>query len=110
MPTSYPGREEHHDLGDGHSFVWLHDQGGRVIGIIENHPKGPDARPGALHCGGYVAWVPRDQQSGTTPWAANHQLVAGGPGDEEHLTLAPSLACRNCPSHGFIRDGRWVPA
>jgi len=26
------------------------------------------------------------------------------------LTLSPSLLCRRCGHHGFIRDGRWVPA
>lgn len=29
---------------------------------------------------------------------------------EEPLTLAPSLACGTCGHHGFIRDGKWVPA
>jgi hypothetical protein len=27
----------------------------------------------------------------------------------EPLTLSPSLLC-HCGDHGFIRDGRWVPA
>lgn len=39
---------------------------------------------------------------------------AGGPtwevGSLDPLTLSPSLACTNCAHHGFIRDGRWVPA
>jgi hypothetical protein len=39
---------------------------------------------------------------------------AGGPTwellSEEPLTLSPSLACRNCGHHGFIREGKWVPA
>lgn len=26
------------------------------------------------------------------------------------LTLSPSLLCRRCGDHGFIRAGRWVPA
>ncbi len=26
------------------------------------------------------------------------------------LTLSPSLLCRTCGHHGFIRDGKWVPA
>lgn len=26
------------------------------------------------------------------------------------LTLSPSLLCTACGSHGFIREGRWVPA
>ena len=28
----------------------------------------------------------------------------------EPLTLSPSLLCRGCGHHGFIREGRWVPA
>jgi hypothetical protein len=28
----------------------------------------------------------------------------------EPLTLSPSLACRACGHHGFIRDGKWTPA
>lgn len=111
MSTTYPGREDEHDLGDGHSFVWLSSKRQQVIGLIEHHPKGPDARPGALHCGGYIAWVPEEaQQSVHPPWTARHQLLAGGPGDEGSLTVAPSLACRHCPSHGFIQEGRWVAA
>ncbi|HEX3778419.1 MAG TPA: DUF6527 family protein [Pseudonocardiaceae bacterium] len=110
MPTTYEGREDQHDLGTGHSFVWLQNSAGQTVGLIEHHPKGPDALPGALYCGGYVAWVPEAEQAVPTAWKANHHLVAGGPGDEEHLTLSPSLACRHCPSHGFIRDGRWVDA
>lgn len=26
------------------------------------------------------------------------------------LTISPSLLCRACGHHGFIRDGKWVPA
>ena len=29
---------------------------------------------------------------------------------EEPLTLSPSLLCLACGHHGFIREGRWVPA
>lgn len=28
----------------------------------------------------------------------------------EPLTLSPSLLCGRCGDHGFIREGRWVPA
>lgn len=28
----------------------------------------------------------------------------------EPLTLSPSLLCRACGDHGFIREGRWVRA
>jgi hypothetical protein len=111
MSTVYPGREDEHDLGEGHSFTWLSNHSGDVIGLIEHHPKGPDATPGAKYCGGYIAWVNEPAvPGGPAAWVAKHQLVAGGPGDEASLTVSPSLACRNCPSQGFIRNGQWVPA
>lgn len=127
MPTPYPGRETEHDLGDGHSFAWSYAGGDlgdpgprgfevtrRLIGLVEHHP---DLSPPVFtelpgeprrrdYCGGYVAWVD-DPRSGTV---ARHRLVAGGPGDEEHLTLEPSLLCPRCGNHGFVRDGRWVRA
>lgn len=28
---------------------------------------------------------------------------------EQPLTLSPSLLCRACKLHGYIRDGKWVP-
>lgn len=28
----------------------------------------------------------------------------------EPLTMSPSLLCSACGDHGFIREGRWVPA
>lgn len=28
----------------------------------------------------------------------------------EPLTLSPSLLCRLCGDHGFVREGKWVPA
>ena len=111
MPTTYSGREDEHDLGNGHSFVWLADGEGNTIGLIEHHPAAPGAPPGVRYCGGYVAWVSEEAQRGVHPaWTARHQLLAGGPGDEASLTLAPSLACRLCQSHGFIRSGRWDDA
>lgn len=29
---------------------------------------------------------------------------------EDPLTISPSVLCRRCGHHGFIREGRWVPA
>jgi hypothetical protein len=28
----------------------------------------------------------------------------------EPLTISPSLLCMTCNHHGFIRDGKWIPA
>lgn len=102
--TPYEGREDEFDLGDGCSFTWLYASGGeQLIGLIEYHPK-PEGAPG-IYCGGYIAWV----DTGGNTGRAKHHLIAGSPGDEEHLTIHPSLLCRTCGHHGFIRDGRWVP-
>ncbi len=29
---------------------------------------------------------------------------------KEPLTISPSILCGECGVHGFIRDGKWVPA
>lgn len=111
MTTTYPGREDEHDLGGGHSFAWAYagDAATRLLlGLVEHHPdlRVPEAQRGEVTCGAYAAWVHHEP----TRTVARHELVAGGVGDEEHLTLTPSLLCPTCGNHGFIRDGRWVVA
>lgn len=48
-----------------------------------------------------ASWVPvsNPKQDGT--WLLESR---------EPLTLSPSLLCRVCGHHGFIREGKWVPA
>jgi hypothetical protein len=29
---------------------------------------------------------------------------------EEPLTISPSILCRACGLHGYIREGKWIPA
>jgi hypothetical protein len=41
----------------------------------------------------------------TPPWPDGWTVVSESP-----LTLSPSLLCPRCGHHGFIRDGKWVPA
>ncbi len=92
-------------LNEDHEFVWVISSEEResttpdeclpkvgYIGIAEFHRA--DVTGG--WCGGYVYW------SGPE---ARHDLVSFDP-----LTIAPSLLCPTCGSHGFIRDGSWVPA
>lgn len=81
----------------------LPPDGSVFIGIHEHH-----RREDGSWCGGYVQFenVPEahfaDVKYGTQ---SRHMLVSESP-----LTIAPSLACRTCPSHGFVRDGKWVDA
>lgn len=70
-------------------------------GLIENHPR-PDGRG---RCEGYVSFdVPvnaEHKRKGLPVWVVS---------DWEPLTLVPSILCKDCGHHGFIREGQWVPA
>lgn len=74
------------------------------IGIMEHHKK-----PNGEWCGGWVGFtnVPESVEAYTklTGNPGKHELVS-----KEPLHIEPSLACRTCPSHGFIREGRWSDA
>lgn len=48
-------------------------------------------------CIGGITWDPER--------AYHWDLVSLDP-----LTVSPSLLCLTCKCHGFIRDGKWVPA
>jgi hypothetical protein len=71
---------------------------GALAGVAYNH-----ARPDGSECpGGKGSWIPVKSGGSTLDgW----DLVSESP-----LTLSPSLLCRVCGHHGFIRDGVWVPA
>jgi hypothetical protein len=102
MPTTYPSREDHEDLGDGVSFTWYRGaRDDKLVGLAEYHPTtGVEGRI----CYVLAAWV--DGYG----YPANYQLTAGGPGDPEHLTLTPKLVCDQCGHSGSITDGKWVPS
>lgn len=38
-------------------------------------------------------------------YITNHTIV-----QREPLTITASLACRDCSWHGFITEGKWIPA
>jgi len=110
MPADHPGGV---DLGDGHHLwftSWAPDRDLNPqfadrpdidrAGFIYRHrvPGGADWREG-----GGMLDVPgvRDLMPDRAIWQVESW---------EPLTLAPSLLCRVCGSHGFIRGGRWLPA
>jgi hypothetical protein len=113
---------EWHDLGSGHVFAWVTGdpesfptddvrlknwQGGgdNLVGIIERHPRADD--PGQIHEGGVYFIAAASSPTARSIW----QVVSLEP-----LHIEPSVHCvkdeqhRGCGNHGFIRDGRWVPA
>lgn len=68
---------------------------GQFAAIYWRHPR-PD---NGQDCnGGFVSFAGR--YAGFDGWRLEI---------EEPLTLSPSLLCRACGCHGFIRDGKWVP-
>lgn len=83
------------DIGDG-VIVELRYVDGVLHGIEWQHP---DPHRPSQRCNG-LAWV-----SLKPMWSDGWDLLSLDP-----LTLSPSLLCQRCGRHGFIRDGRWVPA
>jgi hypothetical protein len=81
------------DIGNG-VFISRVTHDGVWVGINEWHLN----NAGKL-CGG---WIPFKGTHLTTPFSWD--VLSKDP-----LTLAPSLQCRACGNHGFIRNGRWVP-
>ena len=68
-----------------------------VGGFLILHAKGD----GELCCEGSLSTC--SECGGAIAWQAD---VSGGP---EFITLAPPVLC-GCGDHGFVREGKWVPA
>lgn len=79
------------DLGPGRVATPRYIDG-TLYGFDVTHPC---SAPSIRRAG---SWIPTLTDSGWT-------LVTLEP-----LTLSPSLSCRVCGDHGWIRDGHWVPA
>ncbi len=82
------------DLGHGVMATVIRLDG-EPVGVAYYHPPLRPTESG--RCSGYAPLKPHREDG----W----DLVS-----EEPLELAPSLLCRACGHHGFIRGGRWVPA
>lgn len=80
------------DPDHAYRFVQAFD-GDERVGITEWHKT-----PSGVWCAGFVPFRSYDPEHG---W----DVLSMDP-----LTLSPSLLCRLCGSHGFIRDGLWVTA
>lgn len=92
------GEEGVIDLGHGVRMRFTYIRGVRG-GLIESHDS-PKTRE---RCAGSAMFdLPEVRDSGYGPalWRV-HSL--------DPLHIEPSLLC-DCGHHGFIRDGRWVPA
>lgn len=99
------------DIGHGHFIHWTSYQPDRELnphaahlpdvekfGLLVDH-YAPDGR----ECAGGIYFdgpVHRELYPGKPGWTVESW---------EPLTVSPSLLCI-CGDHGFIREGRWVPA
>lgn len=78
------------DLGHGvRVFTLIAD--GEPSGLVLNHPH----RDNGQRCSARVGWGKHGP----------HTLVSLDP-----LHVEASVLCQWCGLHGFIRDGKWVPA
>lgn len=84
------------DAGHGVRFT-VRVEDGVPLDIYEKH-----------HCpvlGNNAGAIPLDvPQNDHVPAEGKWQIESVDP-----LTLSPSLLCRACGHHGFIRNGRWEP-
>lgn len=89
------------EIGHGHRIqITQPDREQGVRHFVDEHPR-PD---GAGQCSGSGRILDPGQarpNDGRAYWT----LESADP-----LTLSPSLLCRTCGDHGWVRDGLWVPA
>lgn len=85
---------EYEDIGHDTYIAYFSTTSVEKAGLIEVHKK-PD---GEL-CFGSVYF---EGTKGDGPKWKVESL--------EPLTISPSLLCKVCGHHGFIRQGKWVPA
>lgn len=96
----------HLDLGNGHKLSWLGTRDDdRRVGAIIDHLKAD-----GTWCAGGVQWdaeyykdFKRGDGSPLPMWTLESTA-------DDHITISPSILCNLCGDHGFIRDGKWVPA
>lgn len=91
------------DIGHGHSirFVEYEDD---LRTAIDDYHLNKDGK----ECGGFIAF--KDGAWANSFKNSSGEITTWDVISLEPLTLSPSILCRACGDHGFIRDGKWVPA
>lgn len=97
---SDPDVRDEIDLGDDHRMVFTEYKGEKRVGANVIH-KGLDG----AQCDGFVAFEGRSWARSFEGRIATWTVLA-----DEPITLSPSILCRVCGDHGFVRDGKWVRA
>lgn len=82
-------------------FTYANDDDELPVGFIENHAR-PD---NGERCFGAVRFDTPEAHDAYKLPGPFWQVVSWEP-----LHIEPSVLCRICGHHGFIREGKWVPA
>jgi hypothetical protein len=89
------------DLGDGHVLTFAGYNCETRVGASIAHKK-----PDGSDCDGWIAFAGRAWANSFAPGAIATWVVEA----DDPLTLSPSVLCRACGDHGWVRGGRWVRA
>ena len=89
------------DLGPGHSIAFCTHGPDVIVGAIETHPDARNGEP----CSGSIAFNVPEADAAYPPDRPRWTVECWDP-----LTLSPSIACRACGAHGWVREGKWVEA
>ena len=89
------------DLGDGHTLKFSSYQGEMRAGCTIEHK-----RPDGSDCNGWIPFKGRAWANSFLPV----EITAWTVEQDDPLTLSPSVLCRACGDHGFVRGGKWVRA
>lgn len=89
------------DLGDDHRIVFTEYEGEKRVGANLIHPRVEGK------CSGQ-SWIVFEGRT----WANTFdgKINTWKVEKEEPITISPSILCRACNDHGFIREGKWVRA
>lgn len=82
----------HVDLTGDERVAWTTEH---PVGLMEDHG-----------CG-IAGWIPF--ANADEPFNASRHGWTVEDWEPATFTLSPSLLCRHCGAHGYIRQGRWVP-
>lgn len=99
MKTQEQPSRDDLDLGDDHVAQFVAYEG-EIAGCHIQHKR----KDGTL-CDGFVPWKGRAWDRRFAGKITAWDLVSEYP-----LTLSPSVLCRSCGDHGFVRNGKWVKA
>jgi hypothetical protein len=88
------------DIGEDHKIEYKSFEDDPQTGINVHHktPEGKDC----------VGWVPF--KGGAWDKAFEGEIVSWDIQSKDPLTLSPSILCKRCGDHGFIRNNKWVKA